>query len=460
MSNGPLRPVWWDDVDAGPADPAAAAAGTRVPGSADVVIVGSGLTGLWSAYYLSEADPSMSVLVLEAEHVGFGASGRNGGWVSALWPVGPETLAQRAGEAGARDMLAALRETVDEVGRAAAAEGIDCHFAKGGTVSAARGAAQETRAREEVANAARWGVGMVWLEPAAARERLAATDLRGATYNPNCARIHPRRLVDGLASVLRSRGVTIAEGTRVATARGGLVTLESGQQVRAGHVLRATEAFTAQLPALRRRLAPVYSLMVATEPLPQSVWDEIGLAARETFSDHRHVIIYGQRTADDRIAFGGRGAPYHFGSAIDPAFDHDEAVFTELRRTLRELLPQIGDARFTHAWGGPLGINRDWHPSVGYDPASRVGWAGGYVGDGVAATNLAGRTLADLVTGRRTALTRLPWVGHRSPLWEPEPARWIGVNAGLRLAHLADQEEARTGRPARLGRALTSLTGH
>ncbi|MCE1178769.1 MAG: FAD-binding oxidoreductase [Micrococcales bacterium] len=457
MSHAPLRPLWWDDDE-----PYAARApqAPTVPGAADVVIVGGGLTGLWSAYYLTEADPGLSVLVLEAEHVGFGASGRNGGWVSALWPVGPDTLAQRSGEAGARDMIAALRETVDEVGRAAAAEGVDAGFVKGGTVSAARGAAQEARARAEVAHAEHWGVGTTWLEPDAARERLAATDLRGATYNPNCARIHPKRLVDGLADRLRGRGVTLVEGARVATAQGGLVTLESGQQIRAGHVLRATEAFTAGFPALRRRLAPVYSLMVATEPLPQSVWAQIGLAGRETFSDHRHVIIYGQRTADDRIAFGGRGAPYHFGSAIDPAFDHDEAVFTELRRTLRELLPQIGDARFTHAWGGPLGIARDWHPSVGYDQDSRVGWAGGYVGDGVAATNLAGRTLADLVTGQRTALTRLPWVGHRSPQWEPEPARWIGVNAGLRLAHLADLEEARTGRPARLGKALTSLTGH
>jgi hypothetical protein len=116
--------------------------------------------------------------------------------------------------------------------------------------------------------------------------------------------------------------------------------------------------------------------------------------------------------------------------------------------------------QFTHAWGGPLGIARDWHPSVGHDPSTGLGWAGGYVGDGVAATNLAGRTLADLVTGRHTALTQLPWVGHRSRRWEPEPLRWAGINAGLRLAHAADLEEARTGRPARVGRLLSALTGH
>lgn len=204
----------------------------------------------------------------------------------------------------------------------------------------------------------------------------------------------------------------------------------------------------------------MYSLIVATEPLPQRVWDTIGLEQREVFSDFRHVVIYGQRTADGRIVFGGRGAPYHFGSAIHPSFDVDERVFTLLRRTITDLLPQLADVSFTHAWGGPLGIPRDWHPSVGYDPLARVGWAGGYVGDGVAASNLAGRTLAELVSGRHTGLVDLPWVGHRSPDWEPEPLRWLGVNAGLHLAGLADLEESWTGRPARLGRLLAAVTGH
>jgi glycine/D-amino acid oxidase-like deaminating enzyme len=200
--------------------------------------------------------------------------------------------------------------------------------------------------------------------------------------------------------------------------------------------------------------------MVATEPLDEATWDRIGLSDRPTFTDGRHLIIYGQRTADGRLAFGGRGAPYHFGSGIRPEFDRDAGVFETLRRSLHEMLPALGGAAFTHAWGGPLGIARDWHPSVGYDPATGNGWAGGYVGDGVATANLAGRTLADLVTGSGSALTRLPWVGHRSRRWEPEPARWLGVNAGLRLATLADTEERLTHRPAVLGRALSALTGH
>jgi glycine/D-amino acid oxidase-like deaminating enzyme len=200
--------------------------------------------------------------------------------------------------------------------------------------------------------------------------------------------------------------------------------------------------------------------MVATEPLTDDQWEGIGLSGGEVFADHRHVIIYGQRTVDGRLAFGGRGAPYHFASRIRPGFDQDARVFEDLRHTLRDLLPQLADTAFTHAWGGPLGIARDWMPSVGHDASTGIGWAGGYVGDGVAASNLAGRTLADLVTGQRTPITTLPWVGHRSRRWEPEPLRWVGVNAGLRLAHAADLEEARTGRPARLGRFLEALTGH
>jgi glycine/D-amino acid oxidase-like deaminating enzyme len=357
-------------------------------------------------------------------------------------------------------MVAELRSTVDEVGRAVDAAGIGCGFHKGGTLALARSTAQATRAIAEVAHSARWGTGTTWLDAAAARERLAASDVHGATFNPHCARIHPRRLVDGLAHTVSGQGATVVEGARVAAIEPGRVRLDDGRVVGARHVIRATEAWTARLPGLRRAVAPVYSLMVATEPLSEEQWASVGLSDREVFSDHRHVVVYGQRTVDDRLAFGGRGAPYHFGSRVRPEFDHEPTVFATLRATVTELLPQLADVRFTHAWGGPLGIARDWHPSVGHDPSTGLGWAGGYVGDGVAASNLAGRTLADLVLARHTPLTQLPWVGHRSRRWEPEPLRWLGVTAGLRVAAAADREEARTGRPARLGRVLSALTSH
>ena len=171
------------------------------------------------------------------------------------------------------------------------------------------------------------------------------------------------------------------------------------------------------------------------------------------------MIIYGQRTADDRMAFGGRGAPYHFGSAIRPEFDRDATVHESLRSTLVELFPALAGAAITHRWGGPLGIARDWFPSVGLDRTTGLGWAGGYVGDGVSTTNLAGRTLRDLVLGRDTAITSLAWVGHRSKRWEPEPFRFAGINAGLRLAASADRAEERTGHATWRSGALERMVG-
>jgi glycine/D-amino acid oxidase-like deaminating enzyme len=281
----------------------------------------------------------------------------------------------------------------------------------------------------------------------------------GGVFTPHCAAIHPARLVRGLAAAVRARaGVSIYERTPVLEIAPGRVVTPCGI-VRARYVVRATEGYTPGLPGFRRSVAPVYSLMIATEPLPQAIWDQIGLANRPTFNDLRHLIIYGQRTADGRFAFGGRGAPYHLGSSVRPSYDQAPAVFAALRRTLAELFPVIGDVEVTHHWGGPLAIPRDWCASVGLDPSSGLGWAGGYVGDGVGTTNLAGRTLADLITGASSELTRLPWVGHKSPVWEPEPLRWLGVNAGLQVMTLADREEARTARPSKVASFMGRFLG-
>jgi len=280
----------------------------------------------------------------------------------------------------------------------------------------------------------------------------------GGTYTPDCAAVHPVRLVRGLATAAERHGVRILERTRVTDLSPGRATTARGT-VRAATVVRATEGWTARLPGLRRAVAPVYSLVVATEPLGEQLWDRIGLRERETFSDHRHLIIYGQRSGDGRLVFGGRGAPYHFGSRVSRGFDTDPRVFAKLRDTLLELFPVLAGVRFTHAWGGALGVPRDWCASVGLDRETGLAWAGGYVGDGVSTTNLAGRTLRDLVLGHDTELTRLPWVGHRSPSWEPEPLRWLGINAGLRAMSWADAEERLTGRPSTTARLLAPLLG-
>jgi glycine/D-amino acid oxidase-like deaminating enzyme len=314
----------------------------------------------------------------------------------------------------------------------------------------ARSPAQLQRARAQVAEAREFGFGeddLRLLTAAQASELARATGVLGGTYTPHCAAIHPARLARGLAAAVARAGVTVYERTPVLEIGPGQVRAASGT-VTARYVIRATEGYTPMLPGLERAIVPVYSLMIATAPLPEAAWERIGLAGRETFGDLRHLIIYGQRTADGRLAFGGRGAPYHLGSAVRPSFDRVPAVFAALRRTLGRLFPAAREAAITHQWGGPIGIARDWCASVGLDRQTGLGWAGGYVGDGVSTTNLAGRTLADLVTGADTPLTRLPWVGHRSPQWEPEPLRWLGVNAGLRAMSLADAEEEWTGRPS------------
>jgi glycine/D-amino acid oxidase-like deaminating enzyme len=401
--------------------------------------------------------------VLEADVAGFGASGRNGGWCSALFPASLGTLAGLPGSSRAAALAqhAAMRGTVDEVLRVAAAEGIDAHAAKGGTIVPARTGVQWRRARADVDDARAWGRGeddVRLLSAAEATAVLAATRTRGATYTPDCAAIHPARLVRGLAEAVERRGVTVHERSRVTAIEPGRAVTAHGT-VRADVVVRATEGYTASLTGQRRAVAPVHSLIIATEPLPAATWEQIGLRRRETFSDHRHLIIYGQRTADDRLVFGGRGAPYSFASRTHSSFDRDHRTFRSLHAALVDLFPVLAGARITHTWGGALGVPRDWVASVGLDRGTGLAWGGGYVGDGVGTTNLAGRTLADLVLGRDTDLVHLPWVGHRSRRWEPEPLRWLGINVGLRAMTLADHEERLTRRPSLVARAVAPLIG-
>jgi glycine/D-amino acid oxidase-like deaminating enzyme len=422
----------------------------------DVAIVGGGLTGLWTAWYLLERDPRLRVVVLEKEIAGFGASGRNGGWCSALFPRSTASLERAHGTDAALAMRRAMIDTVGEVGRVTADAGIDCDYASGGTIAYARSAVQKRAALAEITEAERYGVDEIrWLDAG----DVHAAGALGASLDRHCARLHPGKLVRGLAAALEARGVRILEQTEVTGVGSGRVETTRGV-VSAEHIVVATEGYTATLPTTRRRILPLYSLMIATEPLPPAFWDAIGIAHGQTFTDYRHLLIYGQRTADDRFAFGGRGARYHWGSAIRSEYDRVPRVFDHLRRTLVDLFPAAVDAAVTHRWGGPLGVPRDWHASVAYDPATRIGRAGGYVGDGLSTTNLAGRTLADLIAGADTDLTRLPWVGHRSPDWEPEPLRFLGANAGMLAMSTADVEERVTGRRSIIARVMGPLVGH
>ena len=459
---------WLDSLAVAGTDTLAPRAPLSGDVSCDVCIVGGGLTGLWTAYYAKKADPSLRITVVEKQTVGFGASGRNGGWCSALFPKSTDALRRLYGDDAARRMREAMIDTVDEVGRVASLEGIDCDFVKGGTMVFARDTVQRRAAAADVAAARAFGTDHLELVTAGSHDEsrsraLAATSSLAASFDPSCASLHPGKLVRGLARVVESLGVVIVERTEVVEWAPGraLYAGDGGDGlISCDQLVIAVEGYGAQFPGVGRRIMPLYSLMIATEPLADEMWDEIGIDHGTTFSDYRHLLIYGQRTADNRFAFGGRGARYHWGSSVKPEHDRVGRVFDHLETTLKDLFPSSRDAEVTHRWGGPLGVSRDWHASVGFNPRTGVGFAGGYVGDGLSTTNIAGRTLTDLILRRSTELTALPWVNHLSPKWEPEPFRFIGANLGLVGTGAADLEESVTGRRSLTARLLAPLTGH
>lgn len=416
---------------------------------ADVCIVGAGYTGLWTAYYLKRADPSLRIVVLESRFAGFGASGRNGGWLSGLVPGDRHRMAARYGRGRVLAWQRELNRAVDEVIDVAAAEGIDAGIVKGGTVEVARNPAQASRLSARLEDERSWEIdGIAPLTKAQAAERIRLSGVVSAYHTPHCARIQPARLARGLADAVERLGVEIFEQTPVTSIEPGRATTDRGT-VRSGYVLRATEGFTPALPGLRRSWLPMNSSMIATEPIPDRLWESIGWRGCETLGDTAHGFFYAQRTADDRIAIGGRSVPYRYGSRTDVDGRVPARTVRLLSDVLHSILPQVRDVPIAHAWCGVLAVPRDWESTVTLDRASGLGWAGGYVGHGVTATNLAGRTLADLVLDRQSALLDLPWVGHRSRGWEPEPLRWLGVR-GLYVAYkLADLHETR-------GRATTS----
>jgi glycine/D-amino acid oxidase-like deaminating enzyme len=432
---------WWQQV--GLPSPTDRLAGDT---ACDVAIVGGGLTGLWTAYYLHEADPTLDIRVLEAEFAGFGASGRNGGWLSSELAGSARAYAGVAGEDGVARLRAALRATVDEVIAIAGREGIDADIVRSGVLTVARSAAQAERLRGE-------------LDAAQVAERIRVAGAVSGHLDPDCARVQPAKLVGGVARVVRERGVRVHEGTRVLRIEPGAAVTEHGT-VRAPVVLRCLEGFTAGLTGHRRDWLPMNSAIVVTEPLTAAQWGDVGWSGQELLGDEAHAYCYAQRTADDRIALGGRGVPYRFGSRTDVDGRTQDWTVGSLRSTLTSLFPSLRGIGLDHAWCGVLGVPRDWSASVSYDAATGLGHAGGYVGSGLTATNLAGRTLRDLVLGRSSDLTALPWTGHRVRRWEPEPLRWAGVHALYRLYRAADRrEDAGLPRTSRIARVANRVAG-
>jgi glycine/D-amino acid oxidase-like deaminating enzyme len=428
---------------------------------ADVAIIGAGYTGLWTAYYLKLARPDLDILLIEKEFAGFGASGRNGGWLTGGFAWTHRRYQETSSEAAVRGMVAAMNGTVDEVIRVAEAEGIEADIHRTDELMVATRPAQLARMQEEVAHRRHWGeedrVYEMSAEDLAARVRIPGA--LGAMVVTNVARVQPAKLVRSLAALVERMGVRIVEGTAVTACEPGMVTTDRGQ-VMAPVILRCTEGFTAGLPGMKREWLPLNSAQIATEPLPPETWAEIGWEGHEIIGDFANAYCYCQRTREGRITVGARGVPYRFGSSLDTNGAPDAETIRRLTAILHQHFPAAARARIDHAWCGVLGVPRDWCATVGLDPETGLGWAGGYVGVGVSTSNLAGRTLADLALGRDTDLVHLPWVNRRVRAWEPEPLRWLGVTGMYALLNAADRREARPGAgPSRLAALGNWLTG-
>ena len=447
MINGNVS-HWWQEIGVPEPRPA-------LPGNidVDVAIVGAGFTGLWSAYYLKKAKPELRVVVLEQRHVGYGASGRNGGWLTNAITGGREQYVPSHGAGEAERFQLAMNETVNEVIRVSEVEGIEADIKKGGEFTVAYTPAQEARLRKFVNDEAQWeSTNVQLLESAEAMAKVNVHNTHVAAWHPHSARIQPAKLISGLAIAAELLGVEIYENTRVEEILPHRVLTTHGS-VSAEFVVRATEGFTAGLRGLKRLWLPMNSSLIATEPLPKSVWEELNWSNGEVVGDFAHVYMYAQRTHDDRVAIGGRGVPYKYGSKTDLDGQTPEATVKGLREILKRMFPLTKDSSIDHVWSGVLGVPRDWSATVGLDMRTGIAWGGGYVGTGVTSTNLAGRTITDLILGKQTELTTLPWVNHTVRKWEPEPLRWIATKVLYKAYGFADKSELN-------GRSTTSPVAH
>lgn len=399
---------------------------------ADVAIVGAGYTGLWTAYYLKRLAPDLSVAIVEAETAGYGASGRNGGWLKGSMAGDDKYLAglplplRHAG-------YQLLHGIVDHVHGILQEESIECGFHRGGVLfAAARYPEQLDLQRRLLARLYAAGHGeddYRWLDADELTRQVRMRRPYGAIFSPHCAVINPAQLVRGLAQAVERKGVPIYEQTRVQQVRQGCVETANGS-IRANIVVLALEGYTGTLPGYGGYLLPVQSLIVATEPLDSARWDTLGLQDRPAFSDGGRLITYGQRSSDGRLVFGARGA-YRFGARPRSDFSLDQPEFAIRKQLMYDLFPELEGVRVTHGWGGTMGMARRFSPYALLDPGAGIAMAGGYGGGGVGASNLFGRTLADLILERDTELTRMPWA-LRSPgtlrnvrRWEPEPLPWV-----------------------------------
>ncbi len=399
---------------------------------ADVAIVGGGFTGMATAYYLLKAEPSMKVVVLESEVVGYGASGRNGSFAMTVVGLGLELLARLKGRDRAIAAHRYLERAVDTVGELVDGEELDCDYIRPGFLRMATTPAYEKKIRREIELAHSLGIeGIEWLEKDEARQRVNSEHYLGAWWEPRMALVNPLKLVREMKRVVTGLGATVHEGTPVGSIeRPGTYRLRTpGGTLDAERLVLATNAYSDLLPQVRRKQVPAWTYVIATEPLTDEQLEPVGWQGFEGVEDARNLIHYYRRTPDNRLLMGG--GPVGFGFGRDMDRDSNPAAWAHLEAHVADLFPSLAGARIEHRWGGPFSVTTDLTPALGYIGDPRAVYSVGCIGHGVAMTHLNGQTIRDLILERHTELTDHFFVNRRVLPWPPEPVR-LGVSLALR----------------------------
>jgi glycine/D-amino acid oxidase-like deaminating enzyme len=426
--------------------------------NADVVILGGGFTGLWTAYFLTAANPNLKIVVLEQDICGGGPSGRNGGFASGWWDE-LDSLITLYGAGDAVRACRAISDSISGIGDFCHAHGVDAWFMSAGYMFAATSTHHETLCKKMVSLASEAGVPdeMRALNPNEVNARCASPAFRGGAFMKDGASVQPALLVRGLRRVVLERGVTIHEGTPVTRLDAGppAVAVTPRGSVRAPRAVLALNAWATGWPQLSRRLVAWSSYIVLTAPAPERL-AEIGWTGGELITDLRTSVRYFRTTRDGRIAFGGGGG--RASSRIDDSFTHDMRAVVEAAEGFRRLFPSFADVPLEDAWGGPIDVSTTHLPAFGsLESNPNLYYALGYTGNGVAPSHLAGRVLADLVAGADTEVTRLPIVNRKARLFPREPFRSIGAAVIRRAIIAKDTAEERGVKPNPLASAIARL---
>jgi glycine/D-amino acid oxidase-like deaminating enzyme len=424
--------------------------------SADVVVIGGGYTGMWAAWELLER--GATVALLESGICGHGPSGRNGGFCESLWLSG-QALRERFGDAPARALLDASSDTVAKVGAWCRAEGVDAWFDQSGYMCVSTAPAFDEVGSGAISAAAALGAPdrVVELSEEEVRERCASPRFRGGVFIPDFATLHPARLGLGLRRRLIERGALVYERSpmrRLEPSPGGVTVESDAGSVRAGAAVLAVGGAARSMSRLRSRLTVTSSHIVLTEPVPDVI-AEVGWTGGECITDGRTLVHYFRTTRDGRILLGWGGGRLAYGSRLNGRVEVDPGAARAARDALLRLFPGLEGRRITHAWGGPIDVSPSHIPQVGTLPGAPVHFAFGFTGNGVGPSNLLGRTLASLATGRADDLTRLPIVDAGAGAWvPPEPLAWLGGSV-VRSALVRKERIQEDGRkPDRLTRAV------